>query len=80
LLLLRVFKVDVLEILHRLALYSMIGRPKISNIHKINQQNSKQMIINNMMQWIDRVFTTKLLAQKSLKTELRLKRYKVLKF
>jgi hypothetical protein len=35
--LLEVFKVEVLEILHRLALYSMIGRPEISNIRKINQ-------------------------------------------
>jgi hypothetical protein len=26
-----------LEILHGLALYSMIGRPKISKIHKVNQ-------------------------------------------
>jgi hypothetical protein len=37
LLLLEVFEVDVLEVLHRLALYSMIGRPETSNIHKINQ-------------------------------------------
>jgi hypothetical protein len=37
LLLLGVFKVDVLEILHGLAFYSMIGRPETSNIHKINQ-------------------------------------------
>jgi hypothetical protein len=37
LLLLEVFKVEVLEILHRLALYPMIGRPETSNIHKINQ-------------------------------------------
>jgi hypothetical protein len=37
LLLLEVFKVEVLEILHRLALYSTIGRPETSNIHKINQ-------------------------------------------
>jgi hypothetical protein len=26
-----------LEILHGLALYSMIGRPEISKIHKVNQ-------------------------------------------
>jgi hypothetical protein len=26
-----------LEILHGLALYSMIGKPEISNIHKINK-------------------------------------------
>jgi hypothetical protein len=32
------------------------------------------------MQWIDRFVATKLLAQKSLKTELLLKRYEVLKF
>jgi hypothetical protein len=37
LLVLKVFKVDVLEILHRLALYLMIGRPETSNIHKINK-------------------------------------------
>jgi hypothetical protein len=37
LLLLGVFKVDVLEILHGLALYSKIGRPETSNIHKINK-------------------------------------------
>jgi hypothetical protein len=35
--LLQIFKVEVLEILHRLALYLMISRPEISNIHKINQ-------------------------------------------
>jgi hypothetical protein len=35
-LLLEVFEVKVMEILHRLALYSMIGRPETSNIHKIN--------------------------------------------
>ncbi len=37
LLLLGVFKVDVLKILHELALYSKIGRPETSNIHKINK-------------------------------------------
>jgi hypothetical protein len=37
LLLLEVFEVDILEVLHRLALYSMIGRPETSNIHTINQ-------------------------------------------
>jgi hypothetical protein len=37
LLLLGVFKVDVLEILHGLALYLTIGRPETSNIHKINK-------------------------------------------
>jgi hypothetical protein len=37
LLLLEVFEVDVLEVLHQLALYSMIGRSEISNIPKINQ-------------------------------------------
>jgi hypothetical protein len=37
LLLLEVLEVDVLEDLHRLALYSMIGRLETSNIHKINQ-------------------------------------------
>jgi hypothetical protein len=37
LLLLEVFEVEVLEILHRVALFSTIGRPKTSNIHKINQ-------------------------------------------
>jgi hypothetical protein len=54
LLLLEVFEVEVLEILHRLALYSMIGRPEISNICKINKQNIKQRNINNMMQLLDR--------------------------
>jgi hypothetical protein len=34
---LEVFEVDVLEILHRLALYLMIGRLETSNIHKINK-------------------------------------------
>jgi hypothetical protein len=37
LLLLEVFEVEVLEILHRLALYSTIGRLETSNIRKINQ-------------------------------------------
>jgi hypothetical protein len=37
LLLLEVFEVEVLEILHRLTLYSMIGRPETNNIRKINQ-------------------------------------------
>jgi hypothetical protein len=32
-----VFELEVLEIFHGLALYSMIGRPETSNIHKINQ-------------------------------------------
>jgi hypothetical protein len=41
LLLLEVFEVEVLEILHRLALYSTIGRPKIGIIHKINQTEQK---------------------------------------
>jgi hypothetical protein len=36
-LLLEVFEVEVLEILHRVALYSTISRPEISNIRKINQ-------------------------------------------
>jgi hypothetical protein len=36
LLLLRVFKVEVLKILHGFALYSKIGRPETSNAHKIN--------------------------------------------
>jgi hypothetical protein len=34
---LEVFEVDVLKILHRLALYLMIGGPETSNIHKINK-------------------------------------------
>jgi hypothetical protein len=33
-----------------------------------------------MMQWLDSFATTKLLAQKSLKIELRLKSYRILKF
>jgi hypothetical protein len=37
LLVLEVFKVNVFEILHRLALYLTIGRPETSNIHKINK-------------------------------------------
>jgi hypothetical protein len=37
LLLLEVFKVDVLEILQWLALYLMIGRPKTSKRTKINK-------------------------------------------
>jgi hypothetical protein len=37
LLLLDVFEVEVLEIFHRVALYSMIVRPETQNIHKINQ-------------------------------------------
>jgi hypothetical protein len=37
LLLLKIFKVDVLEVLQWLALYAMIDRPKTSNIHEINQ-------------------------------------------
>jgi hypothetical protein len=37
LLLLKVFEVEVLEILHRFFLYSTIDRPETSNIHKINQ-------------------------------------------
>jgi hypothetical protein len=36
LLLLKVFKVEVLKVLHRFALYSKIGRPETSNAHKIN--------------------------------------------
>jgi hypothetical protein len=37
LLLLKIFKVDILEILQQLALYVTIDRPKTSNIHEINQ-------------------------------------------
>jgi hypothetical protein len=37
LLLLEIYKVDVLEILWRLTLYTTIDRSEISNIHKINQ-------------------------------------------
>jgi hypothetical protein len=37
LLLLEVFEVEVMEILHRLALYSTTGRPETSNICKIVQ-------------------------------------------
>jgi hypothetical protein len=33
---LEVFKVDVLDVLRRFTLYSMIGRPEISKITKIN--------------------------------------------
>jgi hypothetical protein len=43
LLLLEVFKVDVLEVLHRLALYSMIGRPETCKIHKINKKKVQQI-------------------------------------
>jgi hypothetical protein len=42
LLLLKIFKVDVLEILRQLALYAMIDRLKISNTHKINQTEEFQ--------------------------------------
>jgi hypothetical protein len=34
---LEVFEVDVLEILHWLALYLTIGRPETSNIHRLNK-------------------------------------------
>jgi hypothetical protein len=37
LLVLEVFEVDVLEILHWLALYLTIGKPETSNIYKINK-------------------------------------------
>jgi hypothetical protein len=37
LLVFEVLEVDVLESLYRLALYLTIGRPKTSNIHKINK-------------------------------------------
>jgi hypothetical protein len=37
LLLLDIFKVDVLEVLRQLALYTMIDMPETRNIHKINQ-------------------------------------------
>jgi hypothetical protein len=37
LLLLKIFKVDVLEILQQLALHATIDRLEINNIHKINQ-------------------------------------------
>jgi hypothetical protein len=37
LLLLKIFKLDVLEILQQLALYTIIDRPETSNTHKINQ-------------------------------------------
>jgi hypothetical protein len=40
-LLLEVFEVKVMEILHWLALYSMISRPETSNICKINQIEQK---------------------------------------
>jgi hypothetical protein len=36
LLLLRVFKVEVLKVLHGFALYSKVGRPETNNAHKIN--------------------------------------------
>jgi hypothetical protein len=37
LLLLKIFKIEVLEILWQLALYVMIDRPETGNIQKINQ-------------------------------------------
>jgi hypothetical protein len=37
LLLLKMFKVDVLEVLWQLVLYVTIDKPKTSNTHKINQ-------------------------------------------
>jgi hypothetical protein len=42
LLLLKIFKVETLQILRQLALYAMIDRPKTNNIYKINQ--TKQQI------------------------------------
>jgi hypothetical protein len=54
LLLLEVFKVDVLEILQQLVLYKMISRLETSKRTKEIKQYSKQRIINNMMQWLDR--------------------------
>jgi hypothetical protein len=41
LLLLKIFKVDVLEVLRWLALYVMIDKSKTSNIHKINKIEQK---------------------------------------
>jgi hypothetical protein len=37
LLLLDIFKVDVLEILQQFVLYATIDKPEISNIHRINK-------------------------------------------
>jgi hypothetical protein len=37
LLLLEIFKVEVLEILRQLALYAMIGKPETNNTTRINQ-------------------------------------------
>jgi hypothetical protein len=42
LLLLKIFKINVLEVLWQLALYAMIGSPKISNI----TQNKSNRIAN----------------------------------
>jgi hypothetical protein len=56
LLLLEVLEVEVLEILHRLTLYSMIGRLETSDTRKINQTEHQQRNINNMMQWLDRFY------------------------
>jgi hypothetical protein len=55
LLLLEILEVDVLKILWQLVLYAMIGRPETSKRTKEIKQYSKQRIINNMMQWLDRI-------------------------
>jgi hypothetical protein len=44
-----------------------------------SKQNNKQRNFNNMMQWLDRFCRYEILVQKSLKTELPLKIYWVLK-
>jgi hypothetical protein len=61
LLLLKIFKIDVLEILRHLALYGTIDRLETSNM---------------MMQWLDRFCRYETFGTKSLKTELQLKRYR----
>jgi hypothetical protein len=54
LLLLKILEVDDFKILWQLILYAMIGRPETSKRTKERKQYSKQKIIDNMMQWLDR--------------------------
>jgi benzoyl-CoA reductase/2-hydroxyglutaryl-CoA dehydratase subunit BcrC/BadD/HgdB len=79
-LLLYAFKVDVLKVLRQLALYVTIGRPEISKRINYIKQDIKQRNINNMMQWLDRFCRYETFGTKTLKTELRLKSYRVFKF
>jgi hypothetical protein len=59
----------------------MIGRLETSKVHQINKiaQKTEDYQQYDVMTRLGFV-STKLLAQKSIKTKLRLKRYRVLKF